>query len=141
MIKDISELIQRNFTKELDIHPEKTVYDLFTYKTIDVKIIDHATGEAIVDMQNLEFPEHYSKNACNIIASKYFRKAGLDTPEGHETSMRQLADRMVGFWADSLKDEGLIKNEGSGRFFMTRWYMPCFRRCGHRILRSGSIRN
>lgn len=86
MIKDVSELIKRNFTKELEQHPGKTVYDLFTYKTIDAKIIDHATGEAIVDMQDLEFPEHYSKNACNIIASKYFRKAGLGNTEGHETS-------------------------------------------------------
>lgn len=117
MIKDVSELIKRNFTKELEQHPGKTVYDLFTYKTIDAKIIDHATGEAIVDMQDLEFPEHYSKNACNIIASKYFRKAGLGNTEGHETSMRQLADRMVGFWADSLKDEGIIRSEEQWQIF------------------------
>jgi ribonucleoside-diphosphate reductase alpha chain len=117
MIKSISELITRKFTKELEDAPEKTVYDLFSYKKVDAKIIDRATGEAIVDMKDLEFPEGYSKNACNIVASKYFRKAGLDSPEGHETSMKQLADRMVGFWADALFEEEIIKTEEQKQIF------------------------
>ncbi len=117
MIKSITELVTRNFTKELEKSPEKTVYDLFEYKLTDAKIIDKATGEAIVDMKSLEFPVNYSKNACNIIASKYFRKAGVNTPEGHETSMRQLADRMIGFWADALLDEGILKDRNQWQIF------------------------
>jgi ribonucleoside-diphosphate reductase alpha chain len=117
MIKSIDELLKRKFTTELEKNPDKTVYDLFEYKLVDAKIVNSATGEAIVDMQQLEFPVHYSKNACNIIASKYFRKAGVNTPEGQETSMKQVADRLVGFWADALRDEGIIETDAQWHIF------------------------
>lgn len=117
MIKSIDELLKRKFTKDLEKNPGKTVYDLFKYKLVDAKIVNSSTGETIVDMQQLEFPENYSKNACNIIASKYFRKAGLDTPEGSETSMKQIADRLVGFWADALRDEGIIETDEQWQIF------------------------
>ncbi len=104
-------LFKRHFTTELEKNPNRSVFDLFDYKLVDAQIINHRTGEYILNMQNLEFPVHYSQNACNIIASKYFRKAGVNTPEGHENSMKQVADRMVGFWADALWDEGIISTE------------------------------
>lgn len=117
MIKGVSELVVRNFTKELENNPDKTVYDLFEYKNVDAIIIDKATGESIVDMRDLEFPVNYTKNACNIIASKYFRKAGINEEITHETSMKQLADRMVGFWADALLDEGVLKDQNQWQIF------------------------
>ena len=107
---DIDGLITRRFTKELT-ESSKTVYDLFNYKSVDVHMKNWKTGEVIVDMKNLEFPEDYSQNSCNIIASKYFRKAGVNGEFDYEHSMRQVADRMVGFWADALLDEGLLKNK------------------------------
>lgn len=113
----ISSLLKRKFTKELELHPDKTVFDLFNYMKVDAKIVNHSTGEALVEMHELEFPEEYSKNACNIIASKYFRKAGVNTPEGCETSMKQLADRMVGFWADALLDEGILHSKEEWQIF------------------------
>ena len=116
MKKSIDELLERRFTKELENQPNKTVYDLFTYKRVDASITDKKTGEIIVDMPNLEFPEGYSKNACNIIASKYFRKAGIPGT-GHETSMKQLTDRMAGFWADALLDEGIISGQEQWQIF------------------------
>ncbi len=106
----IDRLITRKFTKEL-VGSSKTVYDLFNYKSVDVHMKNWKTGEIIVDMENLEFPENYSQNSCNIIASKYFRKAGLSGEFEYEHSMKQLADRMVGFWVDALLDEGLISNK------------------------------
>ena len=69
---------------------------------------DHKTGRVICDMRDLEFPVHYSQQSCDIIASKYFRKAGVPTDRGHEHSMRQVTDRMVSFWLASLLDEGMI---------------------------------
>ncbi len=60
-------------------------------------------------MEHLEFPVSYSQQACDIIASKYFRKAGIPEEPGYETSMRQVADRMVSFWVASLIDEGMIE--------------------------------
>ncbi|MDR2520011.1 MAG: vitamin B12-dependent ribonucleotide reductase [Eubacteriaceae bacterium] len=110
-------LFARKFTKELEENAGKTVYDLFRYKKVDALITDYKSGATILDMRGLEFPEGYSKNACNIIASKYFRKAGVGPEGGHETSMRQVADRMVGFWADALRDEGIIENDEQWHIF------------------------
>ena len=103
----IDSIIKRRFTKQLE-NSDKTVYDLFEYKNVDVQMKNWKTGETIIDMKGLEFPKDYTQNACNIVTSKYFRKAGLNDDKGYEYSMKQVADRMVGFWTDALVDEGLI---------------------------------
>ncbi len=107
----LSDRIIRRFTAVLERQPEKTVYDLFSWTRRDVLIQDYKSGKVLTDMKDLEFPEHYSQNACDIIASKYFRKAGVPTPTGMENSMRQVAHRMVGFWVEALLDEGLIHED------------------------------
>ena len=96
--------IQRYFTKEAT---EKAVYQLFDWKTIDVVLKNHATGETLLEMKNLEFPGQYSQNACDIIAGKFFRKSGVDKI-GHETSMKQTVSRMVNFWVGAMLDGGII---------------------------------
>lgn len=106
----IDHLIKRYYTKQLADHPELTVYDLFEWKRVDVFMSDYKTGRVIVDMKDLEFPEQYSQNACDIIASKYFRKAGIPDARGHEHSMRQVAHRMVDFWVAALVSEGIIED-------------------------------
>ncbi len=113
----MKELLTRKFTKELEANPEKTVFDLFEWKTVDVFMKNWKTGKVIVDMRDLEFPAQYSQNACNIIASKYFRKAGVPNRVGHERSMREVADRLVGFWADALLEEGLLEDEEQWQIF------------------------
>lgn len=101
--------IKRYFTKGLEDQKDKTVYDLFQWEKRDVVLKDYKTGDTLTDLRDLEFPVHYSQQAADIIASKYFRKAGV--PEtGHEVSMRQVAHRMVAFWIASLEDEKLIDN-------------------------------
>ncbi|NLJ94670.1 MAG: vitamin B12-dependent ribonucleotide reductase [Clostridiaceae bacterium] len=109
----LSQLITRKFTKELENNPDKTVYDLFEWEKRDVIIKDYKTGKTLTDLRDLEFPAHYSQQAADIIASKYFRKAGVNTKEGHETSMRQVAHRMVIFWVTQLVEEGMIDEEKS----------------------------
>ena len=104
--------IKRYFTAGLE-DSDKTVFDLFQWKKVDVLLQDHKSGRVICDMRDLEFPVHYSQQACDIIASKYFRKAGVPTERGHEHSMRQVADRMVSFWLAALLDEGMISQEES----------------------------
>ncbi len=109
----LKDLITRTFTAALE-QPEnqgKTVYDLFKWSRRDVQLLDYKTGETIVDMRDLEFPEHYSQQACDIIASKYFRKAGLPTERGHEESMRQVAHRLVTFWVKALLSNETITEE------------------------------
>ncbi|MCL2699100.1 MAG: vitamin B12-dependent ribonucleotide reductase, partial [Defluviitaleaceae bacterium] len=99
--------IYRHFTREL-ANSDNDVYSLFEWKKVDVKLKNHSTGKLIMDMEGLEFPESYSQSACDIIASKYFRKKGVNTANGMETSMRQVCHRMVSFWTDALYDEVMI---------------------------------
>ena len=101
-------MFKRYYTLELETAEDKTVYDLFKWKSVDVFLKDHKSGKVLVDMKDLEFPEHYSQNACDIIASKYFRKAGINNEAGYENSMRMIAHRMVNFWSEALSEQGLI---------------------------------
>ncbi|MCL2576387.1 MAG: vitamin B12-dependent ribonucleotide reductase [Defluviitaleaceae bacterium] len=100
--------IQRIFTK--DLQAGQNVFDMFNWKKVDVLLKDYSSGKTLTDMKGLDFPEHYSQNACDIIASRYFRKKGI--PEiGHETSLRQVIHRMVNFWTLSMVDSGLISGD------------------------------
>ncbi|MEW8955955.1 vitamin B12-dependent ribonucleotide reductase [Clostridium sp.] len=116
-MKSIKDVFKRYYTKELENNKKKTVYDLFKWKKIDVLLKDHKSGKVLTDMKDLEFPVHYSQNACDIIASKYFRKAGVPHSNGYETSMKQVAHRMVNFWKEALIEENLIKTEEEGNIF------------------------
>jgi ribonucleoside-diphosphate reductase alpha chain len=99
--------IYRKYTKSLD-GSNKTVYDLFDWKIVEVKLKDYCSGEMLTDMENLEFPENYSQSACDIIASKYFRKKGVTNKIGQETSMKEVVHRMVEFWVSSMYDADLV---------------------------------
>lgn len=103
----LDNLITRHYTYELE-NSDKSVYDLFTWHKVNVKIVNYSTGQVIMDMQNLEFPVHYSQSACDIIASKYFRKNGIPGELGYENSLKQLVHRMVTFWTEAAFDEKLI---------------------------------
>ena len=105
---NLSQLIFRYYTKELEQNTTLTVYDLFKWKTTNVQLKDYSTGKIIFDMQDLEFPVHYSQSACDIIASKYFRKKGVPNERGFEYSLKQVIHRMVSFWVESAFDENLI---------------------------------
>lgn len=96
---DLKHLLVPHFTHTLDT--KQTVYDLFDWQKIDISIKDYSTGSVILHMEALEFPKHFSQTACDIIASKYFRKK-------HETSFQQVVHRMVNFWVTALLDEKLI---------------------------------
>ena len=103
----LSPIIKRYFTKEIETR-QCSVFDLFEWKTVDVTLKDYKTGKVLTDMRGLEFPKDYSQQACDIIASKYFRKAGVPDERGYEHSMRQVADRLVLFWVKALIEEGII---------------------------------
>lgn len=116
-MNSVKEIFIRYYTQELEKDNSKSVYDLFHWKKVNVLLKDHKTGKILVDMKNLEFPNDYSQNACDIIASKYFRKAGVPNELGYENSMKQVAHRMVNFWRAALIDEGLISSEKEGSIF------------------------
>lgn len=110
-MSSLRNLIKRYYTKTLEDNSGLSVYDLFEWTRRDVLLKDHKTGNILTDMKQLEFPVHYSQNACDIIASKYFRKAGVPTPDGAENSMRQVAHRLVDYWVSALIDEGMIDED------------------------------
>lgn len=110
-MKSINNIIKRYYTKELETNKDLTVYDLFQWKKVDVILKDYKKGTVLVDMKDLEFPIHYSQNACDIIASKYFKRALVPNEVGYENSLRMVAHRLVNFWCESLKDEGLISTD------------------------------
>ena len=107
MMISLKDLITRYYTCALN-DTSGTVYDLFTWHHVDVKITNYKTGKTIVSMEHLEFPTHFSQSACDIIASKYFRKSGVPTACGYENSFKQIVHRMVNFWVDAAFEEGLI---------------------------------
>jgi len=85
----------RQFTKN-GISP----YDMFEYDYRS-SIIKNPTGEIVFQMDNVEVPKQWSQIATDILAQKYFRKAGVPQPDGsmgRETSARQVAHRMAHCW-------------------------------------------
>lgn len=116
-LQELNSIIKRYFTLNLLPSPDKTVYDLFKWKKVTVQIKDYKTNQLIVDMKDLEFPEHYSQNACDIIASKYFRKLGVPNKCGYENSLKMVVHRIVSFWLNSLVDEGIINTEEEKSIF------------------------
>lgn len=109
-------IVKRYYTTALEGASDKTVYDLFDWSARDVLLKDHKSGKVLTDMRGLWFPAHYSQNAVDIIASKYFRKAGVGEENGHETSLRQVVHRMSAFWSAALVEEGIL-GEGERQIF------------------------
>lgn len=86
---------KRRFTKE-GVSP----FDLFKYD-YRTSIIKNPTGEVVFEMNNVEVPKQWSQIATDILAQKYFRKAGVpqaDGASGRETSIKQVAHRMANCW-------------------------------------------
>ncbi len=85
----------RRFTKE-NVSP----FDLFEYDYRD-SVIKNPNGEKVFEMTNVEVPKQWSQIATDILAQKYFRKAGVpqaDGSLGRETSVKQVAHRMANCW-------------------------------------------
>lgn len=85
----------RQFTKE-NVSP----YDMFEYD-YRTSVIKNTTGEVVFQMDNVEVPKHWSQIATDILAQKYFRKAGVpqaDGTAGRETSVKQVAHRLAHCW-------------------------------------------
>jgi len=85
----------RKYTKD-DI----PVFDQFEYD-YRTSVIRNPSGEVVFEMTNVEVPKGWSQIATDILAQKYFRKAGVpqaDGSLGRETSVKQVAHRMANCW-------------------------------------------
>lgn len=58
-------------------------------------MITNPDGSVVFKMEDVEVPKDWSQLATDIIVSKYFRKAGVPGPVGHETSARQVVYRIA----------------------------------------------
>src|SRR5688572_2101738 len=85
----------RRFTKD-----GTNVFDQFEYD-YRTSVIRNPSGEVVFEMNNVEVPKQWSQIATDILAQKYFRKAGVPQPDGstgRETSVKQVAHRMANCW-------------------------------------------
>ena len=70
----------------------------YDYRT---SVIKNPSGEVVFQMDNVEVPKQWSQIATDILAQKYFRKAGVPQPDGttgRETTVKQVAHRMAHCW-------------------------------------------
>ena len=91
--------IQRFFTKKT-IHPYKEVK--WVKRTAEIPGSDFK-------LENVEFPDFYSQNAVNIIASKYFKV----NRGKQETSLKELIDRVVKTFKKWGLEQGYFDEEGA----------------------------
>ncbi len=85
----------RQFTKK-DVSP----FDMFEYD-YRTSVIKDPSGKVVFQMDNVEVPKQWSQIATDILAQKYFRKAGVpqaDGTSGRETTVKQVAHRMAHCW-------------------------------------------
>ena len=86
---------QRQFTSD-----QVNVFEMFDYD-YRTSVIRNPSGEVVFEMTNVEVPKQWSQIATDILAQKYFRKAGVpqaDGSLGRETSAKQVAHRMANCW-------------------------------------------
>jgi ribonucleoside-diphosphate reductase alpha chain len=104
----------RRFTKE-----DTNVFDQFAYD-YRTSVIRNPSGEVVFEMTNVEVPAGWSQIATDILAQKYFRKAGVPQPDGslgRETSVKQVAHRMANCWRVWGERYGYFASEKDAQVF------------------------
>lgn len=118
--------IPRYYTKE-GLSP----FDLFTYekRTSSIKNPD---GSTVFTMDEVEVPAFWSQVATDILAQKYFRKAGVPLKNeqgelvldengkvitGRETSIKQVAHRIAGCWKQWGEQYGYFASVQDAQIF------------------------
>ncbi|MGF6926277.1 ribonucleoside-diphosphate reductase alpha chain [Chitinophaga sp. W2I13] len=104
----------RHFTKE-GVSP----YDQFAYE-LRSSVIRNPGGDVVFEMNNVEVPAAWSQIATDILAQKYFRKAGVpqaDGTSGRETSVKQVVHRMANCWRAWGERYGYFASAEDARIF------------------------
>jgi ribonucleoside-diphosphate reductase alpha chain len=104
----------RRFTKD-----DTNVFDQFTYDYRS-SVIRNPSGEVVFEMNNVEVPSQWSQIATDILAQKYFRKAGVPQPDGslgREGSVKQVAHRMANCWRVWGQRYGYFATEKDAQIF------------------------
>jgi ribonucleoside-diphosphate reductase alpha chain len=113
--------VTRRFTQK-GISP----YDQFEY-TLRSSVLRNPDGKPIFEMHDIEVPRAWSQVATDILAQKYFRKAGVpnaDGTTGPERSIKQVAHRLAGCWRAWGEDHGYFdKKEDAQVYYDEMVYM------------------
>jgi len=83
-------------------------------------VIREPDGTVVFEMRDLEVPKSWSQVATDILAQKYFRKAGVPQPDGSlgkETSARQVMRRLAGCWTDWGRRYGYFDTDDDAAAF------------------------
>jgi ribonucleoside-diphosphate reductase alpha chain len=94
-------------------------FDQFEYDYRS-SIIRNPNGEVIFELKDVEVPKQWSQIATDIIAQKYFRKAGVplaDGTLGRETSAKQVAHRMANCWRQWGEQYNYFASTDDGQVF------------------------
>lgn len=94
-------------------------YDMFEYD-YRTSVIRNPNGEKVFEMTNVEVPKHWSQIATDILAQKYFRKAGVPQPDGsvgRETSIKQVAHRLAHCWRTWGEEYGYFAGKNDAQVF------------------------
>ncbi len=105
---------RRRFTRD-----DKSVFDQFEYD-YRTSVIRNPSGEVVFEMNNVEVPRQWSQIATDILAQKYFRKAGVPQPDGslgRETSAKQVAHRLANCWKVWGERYGYFASEKDATIF------------------------
>ena len=135
--------ITRRFTQE-----GHSAYEGITFKTTSSDI-RNPDGSIVFELNDIEVPADWSRVAGDVLAQKYFRKAGVpenrvpveensvpswlwqheaapESPCGGETSARQVFDRMCGTWTYWGWKGGYFDSEDDARAYYDEMrYMLC----------------
>ncbi|HRN91211.1 MAG TPA: vitamin B12-dependent ribonucleotide reductase [Ferruginibacter sp.] len=104
----------RQFTRD-GVSP----YEMFEYD-YRTSVIKNPSGEVVFQMDNVEVPKAWSQIATDILAQKYFRKAGVPQPDGttgRETSVKQVAHRMAHCWRVWGERNNYFASENDAQIF------------------------
>lgn len=107
-------VFSRKFTRD-EVNP----YDMFEYD-YRTSVIKNPSGEVVFQMNDVEVPRQWSQIATDILAQKYFRKAGVPQPDGstgREKSIKQVAHRMAYCWRVWGERYGYFNSEKDAQIF------------------------
>ena len=105
---------KRQYTKN-----NVSVYDMFEYD-YRTSVIRNPNGEKVFELTNVEVPKKWSQIATDILAQKYFRKAGVpqnDGTLGRETSIKQVAHRLADCWRKWGEDYNYFASKNDAKIF------------------------
>jgi len=106
-----NKLVTRFFTKE-----GENVFDNIKWEKRKAYIFDAKKNKSLIDME-VEAPDFWSDTSVNTAAYKYFRKKGVPTPVGKETSVRQLIDRVAYAITQTGEELGYFDNLEESKIF------------------------